>query len=170
MNGPRFRHHSRPKELETRRIPWPIRLHRDSTPHYRPLLILTRLCRPILLHHSLRLPVFAPLVCITHPYKIHIPPLCVLRYILRSAMPLHLVRMARGPEPPLISLTCGIVFPQQLTPTSFSDYTGYGGVSSINQRDSRHSAHSADLWAGAAISRTPSQAHLTDDHLSSESQ
>ncbi|KAF9507420.1 hypothetical protein BS47DRAFT_1351576, partial [Hydnum rufescens UP504] len=74
-------------------------------PYYQPRLILTRLCRPILLHHSLCLPVFALLLRITHLYEIH---LRVLRYILHPAILLHLIRMAPGPEVPLISLTFGI--------------------------------------------------------------
>ncbi|KAF9507679.1 hypothetical protein BS47DRAFT_284211 [Hydnum rufescens UP504] len=47
---------------------------------------------------------FAPHICTEFICLL----LCVLRYILRPAILLHLVRIARGPEVPLISLTCGI--------------------------------------------------------------
>jgi len=133
MNGPRLRRHSRPKELQTRRIPWRIWLRRPPIPYYHLRLILTRLCRPILLHHNFRLPVFPLLVCIMHLYE-HASS-------LRSSM--H--SSSRNPSPsrqngsrprgapylPHIRNTLEIVLPQSLTPISFSDHTGYGGVSSV---------------------------------------
>ncbi|KAF9507427.1 hypothetical protein BS47DRAFT_1351593, partial [Hydnum rufescens UP504] len=143
-------------------------------PYHHPRLILTRLCRPIHLHHSLRLPVFALLVCVTHLYEIHMPLLCLLRYIPRPVVLLRLVRMVHGPEVPLIFLTYGIhsrlCCPSHSRLPVFLTIPAYGGVSSVNRRDSRHSARSADSWVGAAISRTSSQARHTEDHLSPESQ
>ncbi|KAF9503590.1 hypothetical protein BS47DRAFT_788758 [Hydnum rufescens UP504] len=165
MNGRRLGRPSRPKELQTRRIPWRIRLRRPPIPYYHLRLILTRLCRPsffitISVSQS-SLSSFASCICTSMPF------LCVLRCILRPEILLHLVRMAHSPEVPLISLTYGIH--SRLFCPSHSRLSVFLVWWSLFC-NSRHPARSADSWAGAAISRTSSHVHLTDDHSPSESQ
>ncbi|KAF9507683.1 hypothetical protein BS47DRAFT_284281 [Hydnum rufescens UP504] len=123
--GHRLRHHSRSKELQTRRIPQRIRPHHHPIPYYHPRLILTHLGLPILVHHNLRLPVFALLVCIMHLYE-HASS---LRSSIHSSSsipsPSHQSgsRPRAAPHLRCMRNTLEIVLRQSLAATSFSDPT-----------------------------------------------
>jgi hypothetical protein len=131
MNGHRLRRHSRPKELQSRRISCHIPIHRPSIPHRHPRLIFTRLYRPIL---TISVSQSSPS---SYLYEIHMPLLCVLPFFVQQSFSISSSEW-RPRGLPHIRNTLEIVSPQPLTPTSFADHIGYGGVSAVNRRDSRH--------------------------------
>ncbi|KAF9503733.1 hypothetical protein BS47DRAFT_775852 [Hydnum rufescens UP504] len=127
VNGHRLRHHSRPKELQTRRIPQHIRLHRHPVPYYHPALSSLV---SVASSSFITVPVsqsppssFASRICA----KFICPP---LRSAIHSSSGnpstsrQNTSRPRGAPHLPHIRNTLEIVLPQPLTPTSFPDYTG----------------------------------------------
>ncbi|KAF9503133.1 hypothetical protein BS47DRAFT_879493 [Hydnum rufescens UP504] len=113
-----------------------VTLSFPSIPYYHPRLILTRLCHPIVLHHSLRLPVFTLLVCITDLYEI-----CLFAFFdtffVRQSFSISLEWLAgqRCPSSPSHTEYTRDCFAPA---THAYQFCWIWGVSSVNRRDSPH--------------------------------
>jgi hypothetical protein len=125
MNGNRPRRHSRPKELQTRRIP--------------QCIITLALSSLVFVAPSSQSPSPSPRPPRLHHASVRNSHASSLRSSIPSSSSNPSPSHQNGPRPrglPHIRSTLEIVLPQPLTPTSFADHIGYGGASSVNGRDS----------------------------------